>query len=273
MNNVESIALNSPYGKTEECAKFAIDTPSSPYTLSGIATIGETYTLSFWAMADAPGSISSCDSVFQVAEEWSKHHVTFVSDIEDVYIGFDTVGTYYIYHPKLEIGNKATDWTPSPDDTESMIQQLADNIRMLVTDGDGVSQMNQTVDGWTFNIGALVDAVSTNSDTVADLFNAVSELQGTSSYVRIVTDENGDPCVELGRKDNDFKVRITNHAIQFADGTVVPTSITRQRMIIEKATVREEFQFGDEEEAGVDGVWIWKRRSNGNLGLIWKDVN
>jgi hypothetical protein len=93
-----------------------------------------------------------------------------------------------------------------------------------------------------------------------------------ANYVRI--DISGpEPLIELGKSENEFKVRITNTEIHFADGTVIPTRITRQMMIIEKAMMRDGLQFGDDEEEGISGVWILKRRSNGNLGLLWKEVN
>lgn len=174
---------------------------------------------------------------------------------------------------------------------ETAIRMLNDNIAMLVTDENGSSRMTQTGNGWTFSIGELAGTLDEATENinglatdVADTRSAVEKLQQSVSdlgilanYVRITVD--GDqPCIELGESENDFKVRITNTEIHFADGTVIPTRIMRQMMIIEKAMVRQEFQFGDDKDeslADVDtkGVWVWKRRNNGNLGLVWKDVS
>lgn len=214
---------------------------------------------------------------------------------------------YVVENLKVEKGNKATDWTPAPEDVsdsigtaqntadnaltsvtvaESAIQQLADSIATLVTDANGASLMTQTENGWTFSIGELESALSDATENIDNLAGDVGETAGAveslkqavadlgvlANYIKITVD--GDqPCIELGESENNFKVRITNTEIHFADGTVIPTRITRQMMIIEKAMVRNELQFGDDQDTSISGVWIWKRRSNGNLGLMWKEVN
>ena len=45
--------------------------------------------------------------------------------------------------------------------------------------------------------------------------NAVNDLGKKTAYIVMTTDENGDPCIELGKEDNPFKVRITNTSISF----------------------------------------------------------
>lgn len=203
---------------------------------------------------------------------------------------------------KFEKGNKATDWTPAPEDVnnaidtaqvtadeaqntatsaeeratsaESLIQLLSESIAMLVTDGNGQSLMTQTDNGWTFSTGELqsiVDSTSENLDAltneVGDIDSAVGILQKAvddlgvlSEYVKITTYE-GEPCIELGETDSDFKLLITNTRIMFMEGTGVPAYITNQALHIKKAVVEEELQQGE---------FVWKARSNGNLGLIWK---
>ena len=169
---------------------------------------------------------------------------------------------------------------------ETIIQQLADSIASLVRDGNGGSLIRQDENGlWYFNIGGIEQNISNTANELDSLSGIVLDangqidvlkttaaaLQERTEYVRSYTDENGQPCLELGEGDSAFKVRITNTEIQFADGTSVPAKLSRKMLVIEKAMVKQELQFGDDEE--VDGVWIWKRRSNGNLGLFWKEVN
>lgn len=219
------------------------------------------------------------------------------------------VGDWFEIEPnslKLEKGNKVTDWTPAPEDVagdiseaqntadnamtsiaaaETTIQQLADSIAALVRDGNGGSLIRQDSSGlWYFNIGEIEQNISDTANGLDDLSGIVLDangkidvlqstaaaLQERTEYVRSYTDENGQPCLELGEGDSVFKVRITNTEIQFAEDTDVPAKINRKRLEIEKAMIKSELQFGDDEVDG--GVWIWKRRSNGNLGLSWKEV-
>lgn len=170
---------------------------------------------------------------------------------------------------------------------ESMIQQIANSLTSLIRDGNGGSLIKQDSSGfYYFDISEIESGLSDTANGLNDLEGIVLDANGEidvlkstaealrarTEYVRSYVDANGQPCLELGEGDSAFKLRITNTEIQFAEGTAIPARMNRQMLIIEKAMVRNELQFGDDEEVA-DGVWIWKRRSNGNLGLMWKGVN
>lgn len=160
---------------------------------------------------------------------------------------------------------------------ESLIQLLSESIAMLVTDGNGQSLMSQTSSGWTFNTAQIQDTLNrtveeldtlTNSvgtiDSVVNILRqTVTDLGVLSEYVNIGTFE-GEPCIELGESDSDFKLIITNTRIMFMEGTGVPAYINNQSLHIKKAVIEEELQQGE---------FVWKARANGNLGLIWKGVS
>lgn len=219
----------------------------------------------------------------------------------------DAIGTVKFRHPKIEFGTKATDWTPAPEDmatkaeaetaqdaaddalascdsletrvttSESTIQQLADSISMLITDENGSSLMTQTSTGWTFNIGGIADTLSQTADGLTDVSgdidginSAITNLNGLlndiankTAYIIMTTDDDGDPCIELGKEDNDFKVRITNTSVDFLQGSSPIAWINNNSLYIEKAIVRNELQIG--ESPG----FVWKTRSNNNMGLRW----
>ena len=291
-------------------------------TFDPTETVGETYTISFWAKSPngpTPLSIYNQNGLPRyfyfprtlmtsaLGDEWEY----FTCTITNADMGESYTGTYYnrlefyasaqmgvlIKKIKVENGTRATDWTPAPEDmatsddltavqttiesteervttTESLIQQLSDSISMLVTDANGESLMTQTETGWTFStseIQSAVDATSENLDsltnevgdinsTVGILQQAVDDLGILNDYVKIGTYEN-EPCIELGETDSDFKLLITNTRIMFMEGTSVPAYINNQSLFINKAVIEEELQQGE---------FVWKARSNGNLGLIWK---
>lgn len=207
---------------------------------------------------------------------------------------------------KLEKGNKATDWTPAPEDLENGIdnaQSTADTARdtannnqetiiqtradlqilqnciaSLVTDENGASLMTQTPDGFTFNIGSMQsslnnamqnlntlegDVTSANS-VIASLNSLTSDLAAKTAYIVMSTDDTGAPCIELGKEDNPFKVRITNTSIDFMESAQKIAYITNHSLYIQSSVVTDDLQIG--EAPG----WIWKKRANGNLGLRWK---
>lgn len=159
---------------------------------------------------------------------------------------------------------------------ESLIAQLSNSIAMLVTDGNGTSLMTQTEDGWMFStaeiqasvnriaedLGSLASEAGGTKNAVEVLKQAVDDLGEIAEYVKIGTYED-EPCIELGEGDSDFKLRITNTQIMFMEGTNVPAYFTNQSMHIKKAVIEDELQ---------QGGFVWKARSNGNLGLVWKGV-
>ena len=240
-----------------------------------------------------------------ITTEWARYWVKWTQDpataLKSVIVGRNnTSNNIYIRAVKLEAGSKATDWTPAPEDmatldnlesvqsssdmiearmstAETLIEQLTDAISMLVTDSNGESLMTQTSTGWTFStsqIQSIVDDTSENLDSLTNevgdvksvvnyLRQAVADLGILSEYVKIGTYED-EPCIELGESDSDFKLLITNTRIMFMEGSGVPAYINNQSLYIKKAVIEEELQQGE---------FVWKMRSNGNLGLVWKGVN
>lgn len=173
-----------------------------------------------------------------------------------------------------EANDKADSNATRITEAETLIAKLEDCIAMMVTDENGMSLMTQTDTGWTFNIAELQDAVdSASSDldtlknslgstdaTVDALQQAVSDLEDTAEYVHITT-YKGEPCIELGEGDSDFKLLITNTKIMFMNGSDIPTYISNTGLVTKNIEVEDELVFGN---------WAWKVRSNGNLGLVWK---
>lgn len=156
----------------------------------------------------------------------------------------------------------------------TLLAQLSDSISTLVTDGNGTSLMTQTEDGWTFstadiqalvnktseNLSSLTEEVGNTNQTVDILQQTVNDLGVIAEYVKITTYEN-EPCIELGEGDSDFKLRITNTRMMFTEGSSVLAYFNNKSLHIKKAVVEEELQ---------QGGFVWKARSNGNLGLVWK---
>lgn len=257
----------------------------------------------------------------EVSSEWTRVSITVtlsddfftmgVSTNTDFVIDDDTTFGIRIYNIstdhlqvkqiKLEEGNRATDWTPAPEDIDDTISDTEDslredidnnaaninsaraiidsinaNISMLVTDKNGQSLMTQDGTSWTFNISSIQDTLDkaasnvdslTNdfsdlSQTVDALNSAVDDLGEYTDYIRFGID-NGKPCIILGETDSNFRVLITNTDIRFMEGNSIPASISNQSLNIEKAVISTELK---------QGGFVWMARANGNYGLLWKGV-
>lgn len=162
---------------------------------------------------------------------------------------------------------------------ESAIAQLNNAISMLITDENGNSMMTQASDGWRFdmsdisaNINQAIEQLNKLSgsvdgidNTIEQLNSLINELGTKTAYIVMTTDDSGSPCIELGKSDNDFKVRITNTSVDFMDGSSRVAYVSNQALYIEKAIIKDELQIGE------GSGFVWKRRANGNMGLRWVD--
>ena len=151
MNNLSVATIRSPSGINEECALFEIDDTYTPFVLHNITQTGQQYTLSLYVCSESPGSITTSGITMETNLEWKQYIAIFTAENSDVPIYFGATGKYYVYYSQLEIGNKATDWTPAPEDTESKITtlstqytQLADRFNWLVTSDSSQSSLTLT---------------------------------------------------------------------------------------------------------------------------------
>ena len=221
-------------------------------------------------------------------------------------------GTVDFSNLKLEIGNKATDWSPSPEDmatsedaqnaqyaadeakekakdasdlakknenrltiSESTIKQLSDSICTMVKDKNGSTVLTQNSSGWQFDLSAVEKNLNNTANemnkiagTVTEVDSAIKNLNQTvqdlgkkTAYIVMTTDENGAPCIELGKEDNPFKVRITNTSVDFLEGSSRIAYVNNKALYIEKAIIKNELQIGEGKG------FVWQIRANGNMGL------
>ena len=206
--------------------------------------------------------------------------------------------TFTFSNFKLEKGNKVTDWTPAPEDiegaveetnvalestnekvlaSESLIQQLSDAISMLVVDEDGTTLLEQTGEGFTFNLASTEKAVTdiqsslatlqeetgSTQATVDALQQAISDTEAKLDYVNIGSYED-EPCIELGESENEFKLMITNTRIMFRVGSDVPTHINSRGIVTENIEVKGEI---------IQGGYVQVITSDGGWGVLWKGVS
>lgn len=159
MNTLVSYNMASPFGKMETCSKFVIDDISSPFTLHNITVFGQQYTLGLWVKAETEGSLFIQNTDMSVSSEWTKHNIAFTATGINLDFVFTTPGTYYIYHPKLEIGNKPTDWTTAPEDA---IDDISDAKQRVVDLNDDVNSKFNELYGY-IHIDPSVPSISLGS--------------------------------------------------------------------------------------------------------------
>lgn len=132
----------------------------------------------------------------------------------------------------------------------SRLKLLEDSFLSIVEDENGATILKQTSTGWTYDFSAMQDLLA----------DSAQKLKESGEYIRFKIYE-GEPCIELGEGDSDFKVLITNTRIMFQEGGQTPCFIGNNEFVAENVSIKEELRFGQ---------WAWSVRANGNLGLSWK---
>lgn len=232
MNTLSTMSRTDPYGKVTDCIQFTIDDPSCSFVLSNIMTVGRQYTFSLWLMSDENSSISADGHTFATNSSWNKHSVTFTASSADLLLNFGDPGVYYAYHPQLEIGNKATDWTPAPEDVDESIVNATDEVRESMVDQNTTIMQNcesiimstfeqcvKTGDYESFKetvesqLQLLNDQMSLKfTETTAQLNSDISGLQNQINTITTYFTFDIDGMV-IGRVDNPNKVEIAHDEI------------------------------------------------------------
>lgn len=221
MNAISAYSLTNPFGETSECARFVIDDTTDAFVMSNIAKVGERYTLSFWLRSEAAGTVSVGGANFASSTTWQKHKTTFVATNANLSLIFGTVGTYYLYHAQLELGNMATDWSPAPEDIETELENnvsvlnetMAEQASEILANAKGItlSYLESYVTKEGYNelkqdveaaidinaqgislVASSVDSVKSETDALNDKYNEVSSaLKVEPDGVYISKSNNG----------------------------------------------------------------------------------
>ncbi|MEW8993119.1 hypothetical protein [Clostridium sp.] len=148
---------------------------------------GEIYTYSLWAYTPDTNSIDGRYEVGLVmfkdgeATEWNSTEIPFVNGkwvkatkTFTMRKGFTKLsfrmnvvknGTIYYSSPKVEKGNKATDWTPAPEDTQEQITSVSKRTATIETNLTGITSRVSSVEQTTSTIGGNVTSLQTRMST------------------------------------------------------------------------------------------------------------
>lgn len=254
---------------------------------------GKTYTLSFYAKQN--GYVKNMD-IFILSQTyttngipWLKHGInvgteyqyytyTFsstVSDLTNLYIRFDNNGSttsgteaiLYVKDIKLEAGNKATDWTPAPEDVyeainterterQSAIETKANEITSKVSEtyvsnsafehyqNTVSTQFTQTKNDFTWSINQSVTDVKNEMSGQIDSVNGrVDGLKQTTDNVNSYMSFDNDGLT-LGKSDSAFKTKITNEEWSIQKNGAKVTYINDQTMYITDGQFTQSLKIG-----------------------------
>lgn len=280
--------------------------PSSNYVdqcswVTSIPLNGDTYTLSFWAKSTvagdvirvhfySPSNITHCvgsqgqvsgnkdgQCNFTLSTTLTKYWVTYTipkggnsarSVIIPRMFSYFGKGTVSVKWEKLEEGNKATDWTPAPEDVDnaineerttrqSAIETKANEITSKVSETyvsnsafehyqkDVSSQFTQTKKDFTWSINqSVTDAKNEMSGQISGVNGRVDGLKETTDNVNnyMSFDKDG---LTLGKSDSAFKTKITNQEWSIQKNGAKVTYINDQTMYITDGQFTQSLKIGN----------------------------
>ena len=280
--------------------------PSSNYVdqcnwVTSIPLNGDTYTLSFWAKSTVAGDIirvhfyspsnithcvgsqgqvsgntdGQCD--FTLSTTLTKYWVTYTIPkggnsarsviIPRMFSDFGK-GTVSVKWEKLEEGNKATDWTPAPEDVDeainterterqSAIETKANEITSKVSEtyvsnsalehyqNTVSSQFTQTKKDFTWSINQSVNDAKNEMNGQIDSVNGrVDGLKKTTDNVNNYMSFDNDGLT-LGKSDSAFKTKITNQEWSIQKNGAKVTYINDQTMYITDGQFTQSLKIGN----------------------------
>lgn len=261
---------------------------------------GNTYVLSAYIWSN--GNVSSCDMVVynsqisviktiyinktQLTNSPQRFELLFTipsssTGWDAATIRFDNNGTIsegttailYVKDIKLELGNKATDWTPAPEDQEqyvdnkiaasektteesytTLINHTAKEINQLVQSVKTTADSNSTsIATISTNLQITSDGLSatkTAIKTLNDAVNGTISKEEMRKYIRW----NGDD-LELGNSVQPFKCKLSNTELAFYQNSDKVAWISNKELNVLRAIIAESigcgaFRFVDEGDLG-----------------------
>ena len=220
---------------------------------------------------------------------WEKYTLSFKNTYATYPFMFtlltrQNTSTIYVKKIKLEKGNKATDWTPAPEDMATAdslsdvnnsltdvtnglqsdinstnknlqdIQNSQNEVYEIVSQNKSkISSLTQRAEGFTMDF-------KTVNETVKQINNQfVTERDERYKYIKFIDGE-----IWLGKEvpigEDDFKLVIKNDRISFLQNKVEVAYMSNNKLYVTDIHVTNSLQLGR---------FIFSARSNGNVGIRW----
>ena len=190
---------------------------------------------------------------------------------------YNTNGTTSVTHKywdfKVELGNKATSWTPAPEDQEqyvkdkitasektteesykALINQTANDISALVQKVQKETDANSTsISEMSTNFKVTADGLSATKSAVQTLIDAVNGTVSKEELQQYIRWNGGD--LELGNSVQPFRCKLSNTELAFYQNEDKVAWISNKELYILKAIIAQSigcgnFMFIDEGDLG-----------------------
>lgn len=136
----------------------------------------------------------------------------------------------YISSPKLEKGNKATDWTPAPEDIDENIGKINVNYSGLIT-------RMETVEETTTTTSKTIEVIQ-EAGYLDTLTGEVKSIKTSTGYT---FDEQG---LNIHKSDTTFNTQIDYEKMQHKDGNSTITETSKNGFMTTNLRVKAQHYYG-----------------------------
>jgi methionine salvage enolase-phosphatase E1 len=227
----------NPVKDTDGMSYVGVVNTWSKYLKQRIDLLEDIYTLSFYAKAssettlevrndNAPIKIFHTVNVNSV--DWKRYLVSVEVDYEhntELIFFTRAAETIYIKGIKLEKGNKATDWTPAPEDIETLVVTLSNDSQTVATDtnGNGGNFIDCSTKVQVYNGAQDVSKVATYTVTKSSGIAGTWDLSTRTYKVSALSTDNGWVDIKVTYNGNSITRRFTvSKSKQGAQGATGP---------------------------------------------------
>lgn len=155
------------------------------------------------------------------------------------------------FWPKLERGNRATDWSPAPEDITTALNGTNESL-------SDTNDRLETLDG-NLTAATIATGVSLNNirKSITSLQGSLNgEIDARQQWLNFKTSEG----LTIGEDGGTFRTVITSTSMEFKNGGTTLASTSGSEFEAPVMSVTNELHMGG---------WMWTNRANGNLSLKW----
>lgn len=210
----------------------------------------------------------------ELTTEWKRISIIYtVVNKETKYINLglrsstnnSTVITYK--RPKIETGNKVTDWTPAPEDVDNTIKDVNNDVNDINDSLNGrLDNIDTTINDFKDDYKTFYETEfkQSNNDFLfkfTEVWEKITDVEDVSNtnyrelvkYIRFV-----DGSIVLGEEESPFKLQITNERISFLQEDSEVAYINNNKLFINDAQFVNSLKIGN---------WEYIIEQDGGLSL------
>lgn len=155
------------------------------------------------------------------------------------------------FWPKLERGNRATDWSPAPEDMTAALAGTNESLTNAIAD---IGRIDVGLTDMKTDTAADLATMGSSIETLQGALN--TEVEARKQWFNFKASEG----LRIGENDSAFHTLVTSTSMEFKNGGTTLATASGSEFEAPVMRVTNELHMGG---------WMWARRDNSHLSLKW----